>query len=99
MAVSYNKPPRERVSYVADSLERKHFGEAQVNHRDGEFSGWMLEDDVLREIQLAALLGVSRRSFHPTGNRSLRNIKTQHQKLTVGARRSPRWILGHHAKD
>jgi hypothetical protein len=29
MAVSYNKPPRERVSYVADSLERKHFGEAQ----------------------------------------------------------------------
>jgi len=29
MAVSYNKLPRERVSYVADSLERKHFGEAQ----------------------------------------------------------------------
>jgi len=28
MAVSYNKPPRDRVSYVADSLERKHFGEA-----------------------------------------------------------------------
>jgi hypothetical protein len=30
MAVSYNKPPRERVSYVADSLERKHFGGAQA---------------------------------------------------------------------
>jgi len=29
MAVSYNKLPRERVSYVAGTLERKHFGEAQ----------------------------------------------------------------------
>jgi hypothetical protein len=30
MAVSYNKLPRERVWYVADSLERKHFGEAHL---------------------------------------------------------------------
>ena len=29
MAGSYNKLPRECASYVADSSERKHFGEAQ----------------------------------------------------------------------
>jgi hypothetical protein len=29
MAGSYNKPPRECASYVAESSERKHFGEAQ----------------------------------------------------------------------
>ena len=32
MAVSYNKLPRERVSYIADSSERKRFGESQISH-------------------------------------------------------------------
>ena len=97
MAVSYNKPPRERVSYVADSLERKHFGEAQVNHRDGEFSGWMLEDDVLREIQLAALLGVSRRSSN--GKSFAQKHRNPASEAHRGCAALPTWILGHHAKD
>ena len=44
-------------------------------------------------------LGVPRRSSHPTGNGSLRDIKTQHEELAVDARRSQSWILGHHSED
>src|ERR1700730_6581764 len=44
-------------------------------------------------------LRVSRRSFHPTGNRSFRDLETEHEKLAVDARRSPSWILGHHSED
>ena len=43
--------------------------------------------------------GISRCSFHPARDRSLGNIETEHEKLAVDARRSPSWILGHHAKD
>src|ERR1700682_770046 len=44
-------------------------------------------------------LRVSRRSFHPAGNRSLRDLETEHEKLAVDARRSPSWILGDHSED
>jgi len=44
-------------------------------------------------------LRISRRSFHPTRDRSLGNIETEHKKLAMNARRSPRRILSHHAED
>jgi len=44
-------------------------------------------------------LRVPRRSFHPTGDRSLRDIKTQHEKLAMDARCSPGWVLGNHPED
>jgi hypothetical protein len=34
--------------------------------------------------------------FHPTRDRSLRDIKTEHEKLTMDAWRSPRWVLNDH---
>ena len=44
-------------------------------------------------------LRVPRRSFHPTGDRSLGKIKTEHEKLTVYPRRSPGWVLKNHSED
>jgi hypothetical protein len=44
-------------------------------------------------------LRISRRSFHPAGDRSLRDIKTQHEQLAMDARRSPGRILGHDSED
>jgi len=44
-------------------------------------------------------LRVSRCVFHPAGDRSLRNIETQHEKLAVDARCSPGRILRDHPED
>src|SRR5258706_4309909 len=41
-------------------------------------------------------LRISRCPFHPTRDRSLRDIKTGHEKLAMDAWRSPRWVLSHH---
>jgi len=38
-------------------------------------------------------LRLSRCPFHPTRDRSLRDIKTEHEKLAMDAWRSPRWVL------
>jgi hypothetical protein len=47
-------------------------------------------------------LGWLRRSrcpFHPTRDRSLRDIKTEHEKLAMDAWRSPRWVLNDYPED
>jgi hypothetical protein len=44
-------------------------------------------------------LGISRSTLHPPGDRSLGNFTTQHEKLTMDARRSPSWIFGDHLED
>jgi len=44
-------------------------------------------------------LGISRRSLHPPGDRSLRDMKTEHEQFAVDAWRSPRRILTNHSKD
>src|SRR5258708_13620944 len=41
-------------------------------------------------------LRISRCPFHPTRDRSLRDIKTEHEKLAMDAWRSPRWVLNDH---
>jgi hypothetical protein len=42
---------------------------------------------------------VSRHPLHPSGDRSLGNIETQHEKFPVNARRSPGRILRDHPED
>ena len=44
-------------------------------------------------------LRISRCPFHPTRDRSLRDIKTEHKKLAMNAWRSPRWVLNDHPED
>jgi hypothetical protein len=44
-------------------------------------------------------LRISRCSFHPARDGSLRNIETQHEKLAMDARCSPRRILDDHSED
>jgi hypothetical protein len=44
-------------------------------------------------------LGIPRSSFHPTGDGSLGEIKTEHEEFSVYPRRSPGWILGNHPED
>src|ERR1700751_2138565 len=44
-------------------------------------------------------LRISRRSFHPTRDRSLRDIKAEHEKLAMDAWRSPRGVLNDHPED
>src|SRR5215469_4283289 len=38
-------------------------------------------------------------SFHPAGNRSFGNVKTEHEKFSVDAGSSPVGVLGHHLED
>jgi hypothetical protein len=38
-------------------------------------------------------------SFYPTGDRSLGNIETEHEKLAVDARCAPSRVLPDHAED
>jgi hypothetical protein len=38
------------------------------------------------------------RSFHPTGNGSLRKVKTEHAEFSMYPRRSPGWVLNDHQK-
>jgi hypothetical protein len=44
-------------------------------------------------------LGISRSTLNPPGDRSLGNFKTQHEQLTMDARRSPSSIFGDHLED
>jgi hypothetical protein len=44
-------------------------------------------------------LRISRRPFHPTRDGSLRDIKTEHEKLAMDAWRSPRWVLNDHPEN
>jgi hypothetical protein len=44
-------------------------------------------------------LRITRCAFHPTRDRSLRDIKTEHEKLAMDAWRSPRWVLNDHPED
>ena len=44
-------------------------------------------------------LRISRRPFHPTRDRSLRDIKAEHEKLAMDAWRSPRGVLNDHSED
>ena len=39
---------------------------------------------------------ISRSASHPTGNRSLRNIESEHQKFPVDSWRAPSRVLGNH---
>ena len=42
---------------------------------------------------------ILRRTFHPAGNGSFRDIKTEHEKFTVDAGSSPGSVLGHHLEN
>jgi hypothetical protein len=42
---------------------------------------------------------ISRGSFHPAGNGSFGNVKTEHEKFSVDAGSSPAGVLGHHLED
>ena len=42
---------------------------------------------------------ISRCSFHPTGDGSLGEIKTEHEEFPMYPRRSPGWVLGNHLED
>src|SRR5580704_11715636 len=44
-------------------------------------------------------LRISRCPFHPTRDHSLRDLKTEHEKLAMDAWRSPRWVLNDHSED
>jgi hypothetical protein len=44
-------------------------------------------------------LRISRCSFHPTRDRSLRDLETEHEKLAMDAWRSPRWVLNDHSEN
>src|SRR6267154_3803097 len=44
-------------------------------------------------------LRISRCPFHPTRDRSLRDLETEHEKLAMDAWRCPRWVLNNHPED
>src|ERR1700731_1408053 len=44
-------------------------------------------------------LRISRGPFHPTRDGSLRDIKTEDEKLAMDAGRSPRWVLSDHPEN
>src|ERR1700730_12627241 len=80
--------------------------EKTIEHVEGD--PWNVEEvhrgnrfPVIAEKGKPALgrLRISRCPFHPTRDRSLRDIKTEHKKVAMNARRSPRWVLNDHPED
>src|SRR5215475_10454893 len=53
------------------------------------------------EKRQPALCGfrIPRCPFHPPGDRSLGNFKSEHKQLVVNARRSPAWVVSDHPVD
>src|SRR6266436_3425888 len=84
---------------VADDEEAIEHAKVDRWHRE-EVHGRNRFPVVSKEGEPAfSWLGISRRPFHPTRNGSLAEIKTEHKKLAVNARRSPGWILNNHPED
>jgi len=55
---------------------------------------------VAKESEAAlSWLGISQLPFHPTGDRSLGELKTEHEELAMDARCSPSLVLGNHPED
>src|ERR1022692_4360114 len=90
---------QDAPTVVADHEEA--IEHAERDRRDGEeiHSGDRFPMVAQKREPTPGWFGISRRPAHPAGNGSLRDIKTQHEELTVDARRSPSRILGHHSED
>jgi hypothetical protein len=80
-----NLTSRRRCDYIVHFLERRFGSMAAMASR------W-LRRKVSQRLPDSG-------PFHPAGNGSFGNIKTQHEQFSVDARRTPRWILGDHAED
>jgi hypothetical protein len=78
---------------AVEHTERDHRHGKEVHRRDG-FPVIPQE----REPTFGSLR-VSRRSSHPAGDGSLRDIESEHEELPVDARRSLGRVFGNHAED
>jgi len=104
-----NDPPARRVLRdvdVQDAPPAVADDEEAIDHAEGD--GWDREEihrgdsfpTVVQKGEPAlGWLGVPRRSFHPAGDRSLRDSKTGHEEFTMDARRSPGRVLRDHTED
>src|SRR5260370_22247945 len=82
-------------------MTKKQIKHAESDRRNGETVRRGARFPVLTEKGKPApgRLRISRRPFHPTRDRSLRDIKTEHEKLAMNAWPSPRWVLNNHPED
>jgi hypothetical protein len=81
--------------------DKKAIEHAEGNRRDREEVHSSDRFPMVTQKREPALGGlrISWRSFHPTRDRSLRNIKTEHKEFSVDARRSPSRVLSNHLED
>jgi hypothetical protein len=81
--------------------DEKAIEHAEGDRRNGEEVHRGNRFPVITEKGKPALgwLRISRCPFHPTRDRSLRDIKTEHEKLAMDAWRSPRWVLNDHREN
>src|SRR5260221_11320158 len=81
--------------------DEKAIEHAEGDRRNGEEVHRGNRFPVITEKGKPALgrLRISRGPFHPTRDRSLRDIEAEHEKLAMDAGRSPRWVLNDHSED
>ena len=75
---------------VADDEEAVEHTESDRRHGEEIHRGYSFPVVSKKSEPLLGWLRISRSPFHPAGDRSFGNIKTQHEKFTMDARRSPR---------
>ncbi len=81
--------------------DEKAIEHAEGDRRNGEEVHRGNRFPVITEKGKPALgwLRISRCPFHPTRDRSLRDIKIEHEKLAMDAWRSPLWVLNDHPEN
>ena len=84
---------------MTDDEEAVEHAERNRGHRE-EIHGGNRFPMVAKKCQPAlGVVGISRRSLHPTGDGSLGKIKTEHAEFPMDSRRSPVGVLDDHPKD
>lgn len=84
---------------MADDEEAVEHGEGDRGNREEVHRGDGFPMVTQKSEPTLGRVWISGGSFHPAGNGSFGNVKTEHEKFSVDAGSSPAGILGHHLED
>jgi len=84
---------------MADDEEAVEHGEGDRGNREEVHRGDGFPMVTQKSEPTLGWVWISGGSFHPAGNGSFGNVKTEHEKFSVDAGSSPAGVLGHHLED
>src|ERR1035438_7021911 len=90
---------QDTPAIVTDDEKAKERAEGNRRNREEAHRGNRFAVITEKGKPARGRLRIPRCAFHPTRDRSLRDIKTEHEKLAMDAWRSPRGVLNDHPED